>query len=94
MSISLSRDEHLICDEMRISQTGLTVGVTVSYANAGREMRKRTPGDAQEGDLRRVKRGVEKRDLNADGMKGNVLCLTEVRQNGSSEGRYEDRDFR
>ena len=57
-------------------------------------MRKRTPGDAQEGDLRRVKRDVEKRDLNADGMKGNVLCLTEVRQNGSSEGRYEDRDFR
>lgn len=41
MSISLSRDEHLIGDEMRISQTGLTVGVTVSYANAGREMRKR-----------------------------------------------------
>lgn len=89
MSISLSRDEHLIGDEMRISQTGLTVGVTVSYANAGREMRKRTPGDAQEGDLRRVKRDVEKRDLHADGMKGNVLCLA-----GSQAKREFGREVR
>ena len=83
LSLPTQRDS----DEMRISQTGLTVGVTVSCAKC-------RSGDAQEGELRRVKRGVEKRDLNADGMKGNVLCLTEVRQNGSSEGRYEDRDFR
>ena len=79
MSISLSRDEHL---------------TNRAYGWCDSELRECRSGDAQEGELRRVKRGVEKRDLNADGMKGNVLCLTEVRQNGSSEGRYEDRDFR